>query len=110
MNPILAISESDLDAAVLANVARVKAERDDLTSIGETASKLYPAPEFTPQDVEGWREKDEQWKANFYGSIRQIAYADCVSCHVARAFIRLTKAGKIREHITGHGFSLYSLR
>lgn len=95
------LTDAQLDEAVLQFVREGGSDLDDCLK------KLFPAPAWNDADVEGWRAADAAWKAVAYW-VKGAPYGSGVSTKITLSFIRLTKANKIREHITGYGFSSYS--
>lgn len=91
-----------LEALALAFVRNGGAE------ISQFIGTVYPCPAFDANDST-WNARRLRWQDEVYSG-NGVAYADCVSSQCTQAFIRLTKSGKIREHITGWGFSTYSAR
>lgn len=106
-------TDAELEAHALATI------RDGGTEIGDCTKRIFPEPAFpapadrTPENIQTWREATAAWNQIVHGigpDGRCVGeHADCLSSKVTWAFIRLTKAGKLREHCTGFGFSRYSL-
>ena len=110
-NAISVNSLSDYQLDVLV----VKAVQLGCEGVADVEKQLYPMPHYpsheTPQAVAEWREADAKRNLAVYGLAggrMAVPYGETLSSRVTGAFIRMTKAGRIREHISGWGFSTYS--
>lgn len=104
-----ALTPEQLDCLV------VKAVQLGAEGIADVEKQIYPIPALpavhTDESVAAWREADAARNLAVYGLAHgrmAMPYADTLSSKVSAAFIRMTKAGRIREHISGYGFSTYS--
>ncbi len=101
--PPFTLTDDQIDEAVL------KFIRDGGSGIGECLRALFPQPVWNNLDQAASIAAYEAWHAVAHW-VSGTPYGTCVESRITRSFIRLTQANKIREHITGMGYSTYSYR
>ena len=96
------------DLATLETLALDYVRQNAGCEISGFMQSVFPSPAFVAGDA-AWNTRRLRWQDEAYSG-NGVEYANCAWRKCALAFIALTKAGQIREHITGFGFSTYSIR